>query len=237
MVSETDPMDVFPLTPDSKCSGGAYYHIADTSPGSEWGHAKHPGLNHAENHPDSSHPFRPPPCFQDAHTFDNLVGRPACDNNNQSQPSDSNSNEIFLKHLDGLSPASCRFIVHYKEAVRERQRMRLFTTYWELEETNRLHTLLMSLYAEENSEFRRAEQETEELLKALITKQSPSRVAADVDFLTAVRQQNKTSLRETDARLDLLKDRVTQIGMHPFRSSTDGLNNTCRSSPMIATDA
>lgn len=249
-------MDVFPLTPDSKCSGGAYYHIADTSPGSEWGHVKHPGLNHAKNHPDSSHPFRPPPCFQDAHTFDNLVGRPACDNNNQSQPSDSNvgtsdfqmctrliicikfqSNEIFLKHLDGLSPASCRFIVHYKEAVRERQRMRLFTTYWELEETNRLRTLLMSLYAEENSEFRRAEQETEELLKALITKQSPSRVAADVDFLTAVRQQNKTSLRETDARLDLLKDRVTQIGMHPFRSSTDGLNNTCRSSPMIATDA
>jgi hypothetical protein len=212
-------------------------------------------MNHGENHPRSFHPYRSPPCFQDAHTFDNLVGRPACDSNNQSQPSDSNvgtsdfqmytsliicmkfqSDEMFLRHLDGLSPASCRFVVHYKEAVRERQRMRLFTTYWELEETNRLHTLLSSLYAEEDSEFRRSEQETEGLLKALLTKLPPSRAAMDVDFLTAVRQRNKTSLRETDARLDLLKDRVTQAGMHPFRPSTDGLNNTCGSSP-IATDA
>jgi hypothetical protein len=115
--------------------------------------------------------------------------------------------------MDGLSPASCRFIVHYKEAVRERQRMRLFTTYWELEETNRLRTLLMSLYAEEDLEFRKSEQETQGLLKALITKQSLSRTAGDVDFLAAARQRNKTSLRETDARLDLLKDRITPTRM------------------------
>ncbi|KAG2086689.1 hypothetical protein BD769DRAFT_1681102 [Suillus cothurnatus] len=211
MVSETDPEDGFPFTPDSNCSDSAYYHIAGTSPGSESSRAKRP--NHSENHRHSFHPYRSPPCFQDAHTFDNLVGRPASDSNNQSQASDNNTDEIFLRHMDGLSPASCRFIVHYKEAVRERQRMRLFTTYWELEETNRLRTLLMSLYAEEDLEFRKSEQETQGLLKALITKQSLSRTAGDVDFLAAARQRNKTSLRETDARLDLLKDRITPTRM------------------------
>jgi hypothetical protein len=65
--------------------------------------------------------------------------------------------DVFLRQMDGLSPASCRYVVHYKEAVRERQRMRLFTTYWELEETNRLHTLLNSLYAEADLEFRQAD--------------------------------------------------------------------------------
>ncbi|KAG2133498.1 hypothetical protein BD769DRAFT_1665765 [Suillus cothurnatus] len=211
MVSETDPEDGFPFTPDSNCSDSAYYHIAGTSPGSESSRAKRP--NHSENHRHSFHPYRSPPCFQDAHTFDNLVGRPASDSNNQSQASDNNTDEIFLRHMDGLSPASCRFIVHYKEAVRECQRMCLFTTYWELEETNRLRTLLMSLYAEEDLEFRKSEQETQGLLKALITKQSLSRTAGDVDFLTAARQRNKTSLRETDAWLDLLKDRITPTRM------------------------
>ncbi|KAG2083984.1 hypothetical protein BD769DRAFT_1682328 [Suillus cothurnatus] len=211
MVSETDPEDGFPFTPDSNCSDSAYYHIAGTSPGSESSRAKRP--NHSENHRHSFHPYRLPPCFQDAHTFDNLVGRPASDSNNQSQASDNNTDEIFLRHMDGLSPASCRFIVHYKEAVRERQCMHLFTTYWELEETNRLRTLLMSLYAEEDLEFRKSEQETQGLLKALITKQSLSRTVGDVDFLAAARQRNKTSLQETDARLDLLKDRIMPTRM------------------------
>ncbi|KAG1766031.1 hypothetical protein EV702DRAFT_1050819 [Suillus placidus] len=96
----------------------------------------------------------------------------------------------------------------------------------------------MSLYAEEDSEFHKEEQETQGLLKALITKQSLSRTAGDVDFLAAARQQNKASLRKTDNQLDLLKDRIMQTRVHPFRLSADDLNNMSnhiRSSP-IATD-
>ncbi|KAG0691866.1 hypothetical protein DFH29DRAFT_883536 [Suillus ampliporus] len=106
----------------------------------------------------SFHPYRQPPCFQEIHTFDSQLGRP--DHDNQSEVPDSKTDDVFLKYMDGLSPTSCRYVVHYKEAVRERQRMRLFTTYWELEETNRLRTLLTSLYAEADLEFRRSEQET-----------------------------------------------------------------------------
>jgi hypothetical protein len=125
--------------------------------------------------------------------------------------------------MDGLSPKSCRYVVHYKEAVRERQRMRLFTTYWELEETNRLRTLLLSLYAETETEFRRAEHDAQALLNALVTKQSLSRVAEDTQYLDTVRQHNKTSLRETDTQLDLLRDHILQGP--PVRSSAGGLDN------------
>ncbi|KAG1865135.1 hypothetical protein C8R48DRAFT_772838 [Suillus tomentosus] len=220
--SETDTEDGFPLTPDSKHSGGAYRHITGTSPGAQSSRAKH----RSESHHHSFHPYRPPPCFQDVHAFDSLVGRPASDSDNRAQALDSNTSDLFSSYLDELSPASCRFIVHYKEAVRERQRMRLFMTYWELEETTRLRTLLTSLYGEEDLEFHKIEKETRGLLKALVAKQSLSRTAADLDFLTATRQKNKMSLRETDAWLDLLKDRTTQTRMHPIKSSADDLNNT-----------
>ncbi|KAG1763132.1 hypothetical protein EV702DRAFT_1221096 [Suillus placidus] len=138
------------------------------------------------------------------------LGRPQADHDNQLGAPDSKPNDVFLRYMDGLSPTSCRYVVHYKEAVRECQCMRLFTTYWELEETNKLRTLLMSLYAEADLEFRRAELESQVLLKALVTKQSLSCSAADVEYLTAIRQCNKTSLREADTQLDLLKDHLKQ---------------------------
>jgi hypothetical protein len=94
--------------------------------------------------------------------------------------------------LDGLSLETGCKLVHYKEAVRERERTRLFTTYWELEETNRLQTLLASLYAETDLGFRRADREAQILLKALVTKHSLS------------------PLRKTDSQLDLSQDHLKQ---------------------------
>jgi hypothetical protein len=114
--------------------------------------------------------------------------------------------------------------------------MRLFTTYWELEETNRLQTLLLSLYAETEVEFHRADQDAQALLNALVTKQSLSRVAEDTQYLDAVRQRNKASLRETDAQLDLLQDRIMRRLM--AKSPAGGSDNpsSCNGSPST-TDA
>ncbi|KAG1869628.1 hypothetical protein F4604DRAFT_1682170 [Suillus subluteus] len=63
-----------------------------------------------------------------------------------------------------------------------------------------------------NQELRtaRAEHNAQALLNALVTKQSLSRVAEDTQYLNAVRQHNKASLRETDAQLNLLKDHIVQ---------------------------
>ncbi|KAG1730434.1 hypothetical protein EDD22DRAFT_960730 [Suillus occidentalis] len=218
-VSETDPEDNFPVISDSKYSAGIYYHVTDTSPGAEaWSqsHAKY----YSDIHHHSHHPYRQPPCLQDIHTFDNLLGRPGC--HKQSEATDTNTDEVFLRHMDGLSLTTCCFVVHYKEAVCERQYMCLFTIYWELEETNRLHSLLMSLYSEADLEFRKTEQETQGLLKALVTTQSLSRVSGDVEYLTAACHRSKESLRETDAQLDLLKDRI--MPKNPIKPA-DNLEN------------
>ncbi|KAG1774199.1 hypothetical protein EV702DRAFT_1047981 [Suillus placidus] len=77
-------------------------------------------------------------------------------------------------------------------------------------EMNRLHTLLTSLYAETHTEFCRAEEDAQALLKTLVTKQSLTRIVDDAQYLDAVCQRNKTSLRETDTQLDLIKDRIMQ---------------------------
>ncbi|KAG1800702.1 hypothetical protein EV424DRAFT_1545600 [Suillus variegatus] len=181
------------------------------------------------NHNHIYHPYRQPPCFQEIHTFSGQIGRP--DHDNLLGAPDSKMDDVFFRHMDGLSPASCRHVVHYKEAVRERQRMRLFTTYWELEETTRLHALLNSLYAEADLEFRKADREAQFFLKALVTKQSLSRVTSDLDFLTTVRQSNKASLRESDAQLDLIKDHFK-----PRQSirDCDNTSNFVAGSPAIA---
>ncbi|KAG2158532.1 uncharacterized protein EDB93DRAFT_1100217 [Suillus bovinus] len=141
------------------------------------------------------------------------------------------------RHMDGLSPTSCRYVVHYKEAVRECQCMRLFMTYWELEETNRLRTLLMSLYAETNMEFHRAEQHAQALLKTLITKQSLTHVADDAQYLNTASQSNKTSLRETDAQLDLMRDHIMQrLPVKLSAEDSDSPSHCIRDSPSTTHD-
>ncbi|KAG2107620.1 uncharacterized protein F5147DRAFT_774067 [Suillus discolor] len=232
MVSETDPEDSFPLTPDSKSSGGAYYHLTGT-PSKTKSRSSSRAKHRSDGH--SFHPYRQPPCFQDIHTFDNLLGRPASDN--RLEAPDSKTDDVFLRHMDGLSPTSCRYVVRYKEAVHERQRMRLFMTYWELEETNRLRTLLTSLYAETNAEFQRAEQDAQALLKTLVTKQSLTCVVDDAQYLDATRQSNKTSLRETDAQLDLMRDHIMQrLLVKSFAEDSDSPSHCIGDSPSAADD-
>ncbi|KAG1887865.1 hypothetical protein F4604DRAFT_1675009 [Suillus subluteus] len=81
-VSETDsdPEDSFPLTPDSKCLGGAYYHLTTPSKAELWTSTYWADLTVTVD--------------QELRT---------------------------ARHMNGLSPTSCRYVVHYKEAVRERQ--------------------------------------------------------------------------------------------------------------------
>jgi len=64
-----------------------------------------------------------------------------------------------LKHLDALGPQMFGLVVHLQEAVRERQRMRLFTTYWEVEENSRQGALLQFLYNDAERDFAMTEQE------------------------------------------------------------------------------
>ena len=114
----------------------------------------------------------------------------------------------FLKHLDGLGPQMFGLVVHLQEAVRERQRMRLFTTYWEVEENSRRGALLQFLYKDAERDFSVTERETRVLLSRFLTIHPPAAVTSDAEFLATVCNRNKSSIRRTDAQLDLLKDHL-----------------------------
>lgn len=127
--------------------------------------------------------------------------------------------DIFLTHLDELGPNIFRLVVHLKEAVRERQRMRLFTSYWELEESTRRSTLYDSLYREAQVDFSRAERESRMLLTALLERHPPPASVADTQYLAQICSRNKSSLRQTDAQLDVFQRYFE--GNRNIRSSID----------------
>lgn len=121
-----------------------------------------------------------------------------------------------MKHMEMLGPQSFHLVVHYKEAVRERERMNLFMSYWALEETTRLRTLRQFLYRAAEDDFGSAEREAALLLRQLLEK-FPSSVEV-TDSLSALRDHNRKSLRSTDAQLDLLKDHIEQTILPPAES-------------------
>lgn len=125
-----------------------------------------------------------------------------------------------MQHLETLGPHIFRLVVHYKEAVRERQRMRLYTTYWEAEENTRRGTLLHLLYQDAQNEFIRSEQQSQTLLNMALEKHSPAAIASDTKFLAAVCDHNKASLHRTDTQLDVIKDHINRSQL--FRLSVDG---------------
>ncbi|KAG2124768.1 hypothetical protein BD769DRAFT_1388701 [Suillus cothurnatus] len=131
------------------------------------------------------------------------------------------TDDIFLRHMDVLGPQSFRLVVHYKEAIHERERMSLFTAYWALEESTRLHALCQFLYRAAEDNFNRAEQEAALMLRALLEKYPLSTGVADDQSLSAVCDHNWKSLRGTNAQLDLLKDHIEQEWMTRLPTQSD----------------
>lgn len=100
--------------------------------------------------------------------------------------------------------------MHYKEAVRERKRMRMFTAAWELEETKRLRTFLQTAMGGLETEFVAAEEESRWLLDMIVDRQKLERIEADTKYIAAVYDKDKKCLNRADVELSLLKGSVTQ---------------------------
>ncbi|KAG1866017.1 hypothetical protein F4604DRAFT_1928337 [Suillus subluteus] len=188
-VSELDD-ESFPLTPYSKRSGDTRY-VTDVS-----GRAGPSNLSryHKQHHVDSCHysfhPYRRAPSFQDRRVFECMLGSSDCDNLLEDQK--GKTDDWFVKHMDALGPQSFRLVVHYKEAVRERQRLDLF---------------FMLQAAQED--FVKAEREAAVMMRRLLEKHPPS-TEIDAQSLATLSDHNKKSLCRTDAQLDLLKDHIMQ---------------------------
>ncbi|KAG1799426.1 uncharacterized protein HD556DRAFT_1439806 [Suillus plorans] len=207
--SESDD-DSFPLTPDSKCSGDTR-HVADIS-----GRAGPSTLSryHKQHHVDSCnysfHPYRRAASFQDRRAFECMLVSSDCDNSLGDMK--GKTDDWFLAHMDALGPQSFRLVVHYKEAVRERQRLDLFVAYWAREESKRLDNLRQFMLQAAQEDFVRAERETSVLMRRLLEKHPPS-TEIDAQSLAMLSDHKKKHLRRTDVQLDLLKDCIMQKQM------------------------
>ncbi|KAG2359202.1 hypothetical protein BDR07DRAFT_1487641 [Suillus spraguei] len=216
--AETDDDSVFPLTPNSQRTG-SIERIIDTSvgTGSLTPSRQSPKQRHTNSPP--FHPYRRPSSVQERHIFDSMLDRTDDDLPETMTSKTEDIGDILLQHMDDLGPHGFRLIVHYKEAVRERQRMRLYTTYWEAEENNRRGTLLHFLYQDAGNQFIRAEQQSRALLNKALEKHSQVAIASDAKFLTAVCDRNKAYLHRTDIQLDRMKDHIKRSQL--FGSSVD----------------
>ncbi|KAG1789007.1 uncharacterized protein HD556DRAFT_1447282 [Suillus plorans] len=177
--------------------------------------------HHVDSYNYSFHPYRWAPSFQDRRAFECMLG--SSDSDNSLEDMKGKTDDGFLKHMDVLGPQSFRLIVHYKEAVRERQRLDLFVAYWAREESKRLDNLRQFMLQAAQEDFARAEREASVLMRRLLEKHPPS-TDIDAQSLATLSDQNKKHLRKTDTQLDLLKDRIVQRQMASSRDD-DSNNN------------
>ncbi|KAG2129090.1 hypothetical protein DEU56DRAFT_915214 [Suillus clintonianus] len=197
--------DDFPLTPQSKQSRGSCY-VANPPVG-----IGSPTPNRSPN-VDDSDAFSLYPTitsFEEQHYFDKFLGRPANDEHSL-ETIGQRVQDIYCSHIDRLSSDSVRYAVHYKEAVRERKRMRWYTARWEVAETQRLHTLLRSLCDESETEFIMAERESRWLLDVLVQRQTLPATTAESKYVAATCDNDKKSFLLADAELAMVTDHSTK---------------------------
>ncbi|KAG1883630.1 hypothetical protein F4604DRAFT_1920132 [Suillus subluteus] len=174
----------FPLTPHSKQSGGALY-VANPSESAQAG----VGL--------------PTPSRSPLSKTNIILTDFWADLSTTSIPWKISARS----HIEWLSAQSVHCAVHYKEAVRERKRMRWYTAHWEVAEIQRLHTLVRSLCDESETEFMMADRESRWLLDILIKQQTSPILATHAQYASATCDNDKRSLHLADAELSLLANR------------------------------
>ncbi|KAG1894797.1 uncharacterized protein F5891DRAFT_1194782 [Suillus fuscotomentosus] len=203
--------DNFPWTPHSKQSGGPLPHAVNPCESARAGVGSPTPNRLAEI--DSTHAFYPHPMitsFEDQHYFDRFLGRPVNDGHSLEDISQK-VQDIYFSHIERLSAHSVRCAVHYKEAVRERKRMRWYTARWEVAEVQRLHTLVRSLCDESETEFIMADRESRWLLDVLVKRQTSPTLAMHAQYASATCDNDKKSLHLADAELALLASRSQSI--------------------------
>ncbi|KAG2082781.1 uncharacterized protein F5147DRAFT_783175 [Suillus discolor] len=167
MVSEED--DNFPVTPDSKQSGG---HTSST-PESK----KHAKLYHPYSHWRLLSGDRYHDCAEQ------IWRRQSC--HQYSEGMSIEDQEALSRAIKDMSPHTFHCAIHYKEAVRETLRMEYLYRGWLLETSRRLNIFNESLHHETETEFGKVDQELQWLVHVLVDRGELPRTTDDVQYITA----------------------------------------------------
>ncbi|KAG1799154.1 hypothetical protein EV424DRAFT_1546085 [Suillus variegatus] len=140
-----------------------------------------------------SHPYRrTSPSFEEEYLGSKLLGRPS-NSDDSSESMSLRVKDVYTRQIEQLSPDSFRHAVHYKEAVRERKRMRMFTAGM----GTRGDQKAACFSSNNNGQFRNG-----------IRSGGGGVTLADVRHVTAAYDRDKKSLHRADAELSLLKDSI-----------------------------
>jgi hypothetical protein len=110
-----------------------------------------------------------------------------------------------------MSPHTFRCAIHYKEAVRETLRMDYYSGLWRREAARRLCAFQGSVNAEKKARFKKEDQETQWLLNILVEREALPAAIADVDYLTAARDDQAKALDMADAELNILHGQLETV--------------------------
>jgi hypothetical protein len=105
-------------------------------------------------------------------------------------------------------------ILRYLEAIRERQRMRYYTSCWDLAVVQRREAVALSARDISKSDFLAVERELQLVMGVLSQRLSLSReTIADSQNLAAARDNDKISVSRTDNVLATLKSRMNVMNV------------------------
>jgi hypothetical protein len=113
-----------------------------------------------------------------------------------------------------LNAKSFYGVVHYLEAVRERQRMRYFTACWDVAVVQRRQAAVLSARDESKSDFLTVERELALVLDILAQRLTLPReleTAANTQYLMASRDDDRRSIQRADDALAVLKAGANSI--------------------------
>ncbi|KAG1807382.1 hypothetical protein EV424DRAFT_1543925 [Suillus variegatus] len=208
MVSEED--DNFPVTPDSKRSGGKHCPTADISHHRESGHTS--STPESKRHAKLYHPYPHRRLLSGDRYHDRaeqILRRQSC--HQYSEGMSIEDQEALSRAIRNMSPHTFHCAIHYKEAVRETLRMEYLYRGWLLETSRRLTIFDESLHHETEMELGKADQELQWLVHVLVDRGgSPRTTNDDVPYITAARESSGQALVHADAEI------AAQIQLNPL---------------------
>lgn len=142
---------------------------------------------------------------EDERMFDGFL-----DNINRDQSTtvdiEQKAMEAYMRHIGTLDANTFHSIVRYLEAIRERQRMRYYTSCWDVVVVQRREAVALSTRDKSKSDYLAVDQELQLILDILAHRLSlPRQTDGDGQYVTAARDNAKVSIRQTDTVLATFK--------------------------------
>ncbi|KAG2147494.1 hypothetical protein DEU56DRAFT_929124 [Suillus clintonianus] len=196
----------FPLTPNSNRSSG----VCRISHPSVEAASPTPSPSPEDQHSDASRPHYS--SSYEERIFDGLLDNLNCDQGTSESTEQQKVMEAYSRHLGQLSASSFHSIIRYLEAVRERQRMRYYTSCWDVVVVQRREAVALSARDKSESDFHAVERELRFVLDILSQRLSlPNETTEDSQDIAAARDKDRISISRTDTVLATLKSRANHM--------------------------